>query len=97
LSDKSSKTTNESMEKTRLYHEQYLRAVSNPLRRRILKAIKDGYVTVEDLKLKIGLDDRTLKWHLDLLEHDFCVEKEINQGKLTYRLTKEGRVIDYLE
>ena len=97
MSDKSSKTTDDSMEKTRLYHEQYLRAVSNPLRRRILKAIKDGYVTVEDLKLKIGLDDRTLKWHLDLLEHDFCVEKEINQGKLVYRLTKEGKVIDYLE
>jgi len=97
LSSEKSRTTSGSIEETRRYHEQYLRAVSNPLRRRILKAIKEGYSTVEDLKLKMGLDERALKWHLDILEHDFCVEKEVNQGRLVYRLTKEGRVIDYLE
>jgi len=74
-----------------------LRAINNPSRREILKAIKEGHSTIEDLQSRTGLDNGTLKWHLNVLEHDFCVEKEIKQGKLVYKLTKEGRVIDYLE
>ena len=93
---KTSKTTGDSIEKTREYHERYFRALNNPLRREILKALKDGFTTLEELQSKTSLDDETLKWHLDILEHDFCVEKEIKQGKPYYKLTREGNVIDYL-
>jgi predicted transcriptional regulator len=96
LSRKTSKITSDSIEKTRKYHERYLRALNNPLRREILKALKDGCTTFEDLQSKTSLDNETLKWHLDILEHYFCVEKEIKQGKPNYRLTQEGKVIDYL-
>ncbi len=92
-----SKLTNDSIEKTRQYHERYLRAVNNPQRREILKAIKQGYGTIEALKAKTGLDNEVLIWHLNILEHDFCVEKDESQGKTTYKLTKEGRIVDYLE
>ena len=97
MSRRTSKTTSDSIEKTRKYHERYFRALNNPLRREILKGLKEGCKTFEDLQSKTSLDNEALKWHLSILEHDFCVEKEIKQGKLYYRLTQEGRIIDYLE
>ena len=87
----------ESIEKTRQYHTRYLRAINSPLRREILRALKRGSATIEDLQSSTGLDEDTLKWHLSVLEHGFCVEKGIKKSKLVYKLTQEGRVIDYLE
>jgi len=40
----------ESIEETRRYHRLYLRAVNNPLRRKILLAIKEGYNSMKDLQ-----------------------------------------------
>ena len=97
MSEKGSKTVGRSIEETRQYHTRYLRAINSPLRREILRALKKGYATIEDLQSSTGLDNETLKWHLNVLEHGFCVEKAIKQGKLVYKLTQEGRVVDYLE
>jgi len=97
LSEKGSKTVSKSIEETRQYHTRYLRAINSPLRREILRALKEGCATVEDLQSSTGLDNDTLKWHLSVLEHGFCVKKGIKQGKLVYKLTQEGRVVDYLE
>jgi len=97
LSEKGSKTVGRSIEETRQYHTRYLRAINSPLRREILKALKKGYATIEDLQSSTGLNNDTLKWHLSVLEHGFCIEKDVQQGKLVYKLTQEGRVIDYLE
>jgi len=97
LSGKDSKTIGKSIEETRQYHTRYLRAVNNPLRRKILRILKEGYATIEDLQSRTGLDNNTLKWHLSVLEHGFCIEKDIKQGKLVYKLTQEGKVVDYLE
>jgi DNA-binding transcriptional ArsR family regulator len=85
------------MDETRRYHERYLRAVSNSLRKKILRALMDGFSTIEDLKLSTGLDIRTLNWHLDVLENGFCIERDQVKGKLVYKLTREGRVINYLD
>ena len=97
MSKKDSGNTSKSIEENRLYHTRYLRAINSPLRREILRALKEGCATVEDLQSSTGLDNDTLKWHLSVLEHGFCVEKEIKQGKLVYKLTQEGRVVNYLE
>ena len=97
MSEKGSKTVGRSIEETRQYHTRYLRAINSPLRREILKALKKGYATIEDLQSSTGLNNDTLKWHLSVLEHGFCIEKAIKQGKLVYKLTQEGRVVDYLE
>ena len=45
----------ESIEATRRYHRLYLRAVNNPLRRKILLAIKEGYNSITDLQKETGL------------------------------------------
>jgi DNA-binding transcriptional ArsR family regulator len=74
-----------------------LRAVSHPLRREILRALKSGSATFEDLQSQTGLDTDALKWHLGILEHDFCIERAFEQGKQVFKLTKEGRVVEYLE
>jgi len=92
-----SKTIGKSIEETRRYHLLYLRAVSNPLRRRMLRAIRDGCGTIEDLRSATGLNTDAVKWHLSVLEHGFCVEKNVEDGKIFYKLTQEGRVIDYLD
>lgn len=97
MSKKNSKTRNQSAEETRQFHERYLRAINNPLRRTILRALKEDCKTIEDLVSKTGIDNDTLKWHLAVLENVSCVEKDQKQGKQVYRLTQEGRVIDYVE
>lgn len=97
LSGKDSKTIGRSMEETKEYHLRYLRAVNNPLRRNILRALKDGDATIEVLQSRTGLDATTLRWHLSILEHGFCVEKEDRDGKTVYVLTQEGNVVNYMD
>jgi DNA-binding transcriptional ArsR family regulator len=97
LSKKNSGNTIKSIEENRLYHTRYLKAINSPLRREILRALKKGYASIRELQSNIELDENTLKWHLSVLEHGSCIEKEIKQGKLIYKLTKEGKIVDYLE
>jgi len=85
------------MRETREYHARYLKAINNPLRRKILRALKDDPKTIIDLELSTGLDTNTLNWHLSILEHGFCVEKDIRAGRIVYKLTQEGRVVNYLD
>jgi len=90
-------TTSNPEVEMKLSHELYLRAVNNPLRRKILEALTRGAATIEDLEAKTNLDEATLKWHLNVLESGLCIEKENKQGNLTYKLTKFGKVVDYLK
>jgi DNA-binding transcriptional ArsR family regulator len=92
-----SKTTSRSIEDTKRYHEDYLKAVNNPLRRKILRALKEDDATIEDLESRTGLNRENLEWHLSILKHGFCAEKDNKQGKVTYRLTQEGKVVDHME
>jgi DNA-binding transcriptional ArsR family regulator len=87
----------DSIEETRQHHVRYLRAISSPLRRQILRAVKDGYTTIEDLRARTKLDEKSLNWHLDILDRGFCVEKQIKEGKSAYGLTHEGEIVDFLE
>ena len=86
-----------SMEGVKERHLEYLRAVSNPLRRDILKALEGGEATIDTLQSRTYLDGGTLEWHLDILQHALCVEKESRGEEVFYRITKEGRVVERLE
>ena len=96
MSKNRSKTTTDSIEETRLNHSRYLRAMNNPLRRNILRIIKEKNYTIEELENKTHLKKATLKWHLDIFENGFCIEKHVKEGKTIYTLTQEGKVIDFL-
>jgi predicted transcriptional regulator len=78
-------------------HELYLRAINNPIRRKILSVLKDNNFTIEKLAVNTCLDESTLRWHLNILESGLCVEKEDNKGNTRYKLTQFGKVIDYME
>jgi DNA-binding transcriptional ArsR family regulator len=97
LSEKNSGTTAKSIEENRIYHKRYLRAINSPLRRKILRALKEGSMTIAELHSHTGLDNNTLKWHLNILEHGYCIERNAKGDHVMYKLTKEGEVINYLE
>jgi DNA-binding transcriptional ArsR family regulator len=97
VSGSDSKTIGGSMEETKERHRRYLRAVNNPLRRRILRALKEGYGTMESLVARLGVDTKTVDWHMRILEDGYCVERAEEDGGTRYVLTQEGLVVDYVE
>ncbi|MBS7620131.1 winged helix-turn-helix transcriptional regulator [Candidatus Bathyarchaeota archaeon] len=96
MDSKTSKTIGDSIEETKEFHTRFLRAVNNPVRRRILIALKDSEATFEDLQVRTGLDPKNLEWQLSILEWGFCVEKVFRDGTNIYKLTQEGKVIDFM-
>lgn len=97
LSNEDPETAKSPLEETKEYHARYLRAMNNPLRRQILRALKDGDATIETLQSRTGLDAKELEWHLNILENGACVKKETRNGATLYKLTREGEVVDYVD
>lgn len=96
MSDQS-KTVSDSMEETKERHRRYLRAINSPVRRSILRAMKEGSSTIEALSTATGLDAKSLDWHMKLLEYGFCVERKKGKDGVLFQLTKEGLVVDYMD
>lgn len=96
MPDKSSTVTDDMLE-TKERHRRYLRAVNSPVRRNILRSIDRGNVTVSAISEDTDLDQKSLKWHLSILVDGFCVEKKIESDEERYSLTKEGKVVDFLD
>jgi len=96
----------ESLEGYRYYHDIYLKAISHPVRREILKAIleaDDNKITEEDLYKKLKnkgvLNKRDiLKYNLDYLKKAFCIElvKDKHSKKDYFQITQSGEIIKYL-
>jgi DNA-binding transcriptional ArsR family regulator len=87
------------VDQTRIDHEQYYAIVNHPIRKAILVLLRGGSLTAEELAAKTGLTPDALSWHIAVLENGkfACIEKENRLDCVTYRLTKAGRVINYLE
>jgi len=86
LYEEISEETLNSAAKRKQVHELYLRAINNPLRRKILSVLKENNFTIEELAVYTCLDEFTLRWHLNVLERGLCVEKEDNKGNILYKL-----------
>jgi DNA-binding transcriptional ArsR family regulator len=97
MSNSDSKTIGGTMEETKERHVKYLRAMNSPLRREILRALKGGPATIETLKEKMQIEEKTLAWHLSILEYGYCVEKETEGNMVLYKLTQEGQVVNYVD
>jgi DNA-binding transcriptional ArsR family regulator len=97
MSGKNSKTIGRSMEETKEYHIRYLRAINSPLRRSILRILKERAMTIIELIEKTGLNRVTLEWHMNILENGFSIEKVDKFGEIFYRLTQEGLVVDFVD
>jgi len=81
----------DSIEKSRVYHERYHKAVANPVRKKILKMISEGK-SEEDIMSELRINRKELNYHLKILEWGFCIERD-GDG---WKITKEGEIIDYL-
>lgn len=97
MSDYQSKTVSESMEETKDRHRRYLRAINNPIRRNILRSIKEGNSRLEAIAESVGLDKKIVDWHLSMLVDGFCVEKRNTEGVDRFVLTQEGLVVDFMD
>jgi DNA-binding transcriptional ArsR family regulator len=97
LSSKNSKTIGSDIDETKEYHLRYFRAVNNPLRRKILRALKNGSKTINELETETRLTIEALNWHLSILKHGFCIEKKVVEGKIIFYITQEGKVVNYLD
>lgn len=80
-----------SIESSRMYHERYHKAVSNPVRKSILKMVAEGRSEGEIQEL-LGISKKELEYHLQVLEWGFCIERTENGWKIT----KEGEIVDHL-
>ncbi len=85
------------MAETTEYHRRYLRAINNLTRRMILRQLQGGCQTLAALTATTGLDASALQWQLDILEYGSCVEKVRRDGDVLYRITQEGKVVNYVD
>ena len=102
---KSIEEYNKTLEGSKYYHSLYMKAVSHPIRKRILKiiyaqkAIK--YHTLLDILTKEGTisGEDVLKYNLDYLIKALCIKEMIDNesGEKYLTITQSGEVVDYLD
>jgi DNA-binding transcriptional ArsR family regulator len=90
--------------RTRLEHDIYLKAVNNPVRRRLLEIVSKIPCTPKTVTEQLVQDgllqgEGALKYHLDVLVKAKCVELESDpQGNIkAIKITQGGQVVDYME
>jgi predicted transcriptional regulator len=64
-------------------HKKQLRTMQNPVRREIMMLLKDKALTTKDIAKKLNIDEKTTKFHLQLLQDVFYVTVEGNKADLT--------------
>jgi predicted transcriptional regulator len=81
-----------SLEEAEEYHKRYNYAITNPIRRKIIRLIDEGKNQAEICN-ELNLSERQLQYHLRILEWGFCIEK----SKESWIVTKEGRIVDKIK
>ena len=84
----------DTIEKSREYHERYHKAVNNPIRKKILKLLKEEK-SYDEIIDALNLDEKNFEYHLKLLEWGFCIERDKKDRK-KIKITKEGEIVNYL-
>lgn len=97
MSDKKSRTVSNSLEETKERHKRYLRAMSNPIRRKIIRLIREGSNTIRKLEKNLEMDKKTLAWHIKMLQDGYCLETYFINEVEHFKVTEEGNVVDYIE
>ncbi|NVM35556.1 MAG: hypothetical protein HWN81_08160 [Candidatus Lokiarchaeota archaeon] len=94
-----------SVEGTKYLHDLYLRAVNNPIRRKILNIVNDLKQVSKNTLLqmlierKILEDEHMFNYNMDFLIKAFCINsvKDETNEQIFYEITQSGKVIEYLE
>lgn len=94
-----------SVEGTKYWHDLYLKAVNNPIRREILNIVNELTRISKSKLLKkliedtIIEDDSMFNYNMDYLIKAFCI-KSINDeetNEIYYEITQSGKVVEYLK
>ncbi|VUT28031.1 MAG: hypothetical protein SYNGOMJ08_00591 [Candidatus Syntrophoarchaeum sp. GoM_oil] len=75
----------------REFHTRYGDIINNPTRREILKTLRDGEKTFEEIFEVTGIDRKELQRQIVML--DFCVDELKRDDKTYYKLSKIGSII----
>jgi len=81
-------TSAKSPEEAEEYRRKFKMAISNSVRRKILVLLDESERSLEELKREVRVDERILKFHLEVLEKASC----ISIGD-KIKLTEEGRIL----
>lgn len=84
----------DTIEKNKEFHERYHKAVYHPIRKKILKMLKEGK-NYDEIMNKLNLNEKNFEYHLRLLEWGFCIERD-KDDKKKLKITEEGKIVDYL-
>ncbi|MEJ2251578.1 MAG: hypothetical protein P8Y70_17270 [Candidatus Lokiarchaeota archaeon] len=86
---------------SKYFHSLYLKAVNHPIRREILRIVNEN-VTISKKELleilkkeEILSDENIFTYNIDFLKRAFCIETEEKEGSVYYKITQEGKVIEY--
>ncbi len=80
------------LEESGEYHRRYNYAITNPVRRKILRLIDEGK-SEREIMSEIGLKESQLQYHFKILEWGFCVERK-GDGWI---VTEEGKIVNKIK
>ncbi|WXG41715.1 MAG: winged helix-turn-helix domain-containing protein [Candidatus Freyarchaeum deiterrae] len=60
-----------------------LHVMQSPVRREIMTLLKDKALTIEEIAGELKLEEKTLRFHLQVLERSFFIKIEGNEVDLT--------------
>ncbi len=78
-----------SPEEAEKFRRRFKMAINNSMRRKILKQLLEGDKTIFELKKLINVDEKILRYHIDVLKNSECVAE--SGGIIS--LTEEGKVL----
>jgi hypothetical protein len=102
---KSIEEFSKTLEGSKYYHSLYMKAVSHPIRKRILKIIySQRTIKYSELlsiltKENVISNEDVLKYNLDYLIKALCLKEVINDdnGEKYFEITQSGEVVDFLD
>jgi DNA-binding transcriptional ArsR family regulator len=71
-------------------HAIGLRTMQNPVRRKILKLLHRGSLSLEDIGDKLGLNNSIAKFHVEMLENALYVDKVEVSERVMYQISLRG-------
>ncbi len=78
-----------SPEEAEEFRRRFKMAINNSIRRKILKHLIEGDMNFSELKKLLNVDERILRYHIDVLRNSGCVDE--SDEVLT--LTEEGKIL----
>jgi len=78
-----------SPEEAEEFRKRFKMAINNSVRRKILKHLLEGDKSLPQLEELIGINEKMLRYHIDVLKNGECVVETAG----VFSLTEEGKIL----